>query len=342
MSDNRTSAKTEREGISGKERFKSGGKNHSAIEFIKTSREFLLAIIILVAFVGLSLTVPNFFTKTNLLSTLMGMSLSTIIVIGMTVVMVAGMVDLSLGSVFACSGYAVAVSLKSGMPISISILIGVTVAILWGSLTGFLVSKVKVNFLIASLATMFMARGMVYILSKGRVVAGFPSSFVSFGQGSFLGASSLIWIAVVSVPIADFLLHEIVSIRQLYRVGGNEETARLTGINVDRIKWSAFLVSSLLAGIAGILSISRFGAAIALMGQGEELGAITGCVIGGCTLRGGKGSATGSLLGLLLLALIKDALVLMHVSVFYQRFISGVLLAVVVSIDVLTHRGSEG
>jgi ribose transport system permease protein len=342
MSDNRIFAKTKMEGISGKERFKTSNKNHSVIEFIKTSREFVIAVIILGAFIGLSLAVPNFFTKSNLLSTLMGISLSTIIVIGMTIVMVAGMVDLSVGSVFACTGYAVAVSLKLGMPISISILIGVAVATLWGSLTGFLVSKVKVNFLIASLAIMFMSRGMVYTLSKGRVISGFPSSFVSFGQGSLWGVSSLIWIAVLSIPIADFLLHEIVSIRQLYRVGGDEKTARLAGIYVDRIKWGAFLASGLLAGIGGILSVSRFGAAIALMGDGEELQAITACVIGGCTLRGGKGSTIGSFLGLLLLALIKDALVLMHVSVFYQRFISGFLLAVVVSIDVLTHKGSEG
>jgi ribose transport system permease protein len=310
------------------------------IDFLKISREFLLALIILVTFGFFSMLLPNFFTKTNLLSVLMGMSLSTIIVIGATVVMVTGMVDLSVGSVFASTGYAAALTLRMGLPIWSCVLIGVATAFIWGNLTGFLVSKVKVNFLIASLATMFMARGVVYILAEGRVVSGFPDAFIRFGQGRLLGISSLIWIAIISIPIADFLLHEIVEVRQLYRVGGNEETARLAGINVDRLKWSAFLTSALLSGVAGMLSISRFGAAIALMGQGEELNAITACVIGGCTLRGGKGSAVGSFLGLLFLALIKDAMVLMNVSVFYQRFISGALLAIVVSIDVLTHKSS--
>jgi len=308
---------------------------------IQTSRELLLAIVITIAILTLSLTLPNFLTMTNFSAVLTGMSLSTIIVIGMTVVMVAGMIDLSVGSVLACTGYAVAITLRNGSPIWFSILIGIAVSLLWGGFTGFLHSKIKVNFLIASLATMFMARGMVYILSQGRVVSGLPESFLPLGQGTVLGLSNLVWIAITGVIIADFLLHEIVSVRQLYRVGGSEETCRLMGINVDRIKWSAFIASGLLAGFAGILSVSRFGAAIALMGQGEELQAITACVIGGCTLRGGKGSAVGSLLGLFLLALIKDALVLMHISVFWQRFISGALLALVVSIDVMVHREQE-
>jgi ribose transport system permease protein len=255
--------------------------------------------------------------------------------------MVSGMIDLSVGSVFACTGYAVAITLKQGLPIWLAILIGVVTALAWGSINGLLVSKIKVNVLIATLSTMFMARGVVYILSSGTVVSHFPKSFLRFGQGNFLGISYLIWIALISIPIADFLLHEIVSVRQLYRVGGDETSARLAGINVDRLKWAAFITSGLLAGLAGILSISRFGAAIALMGDGEELQAITACVIGGCTLRGGKGSAIGSFLGLLLLALIKDAMVLMHISVFYQRFIMGAILAIVVSIDQLTRRKQE-
>jgi ribose transport system permease protein len=308
------------------------------IDFFKSSREFLLLVIILILFIAMSLTIPNFFTTTNILSIFHGISLSTIVVIGATVVMVAGMVDLSVGSVLGCTGFAVAITLRAGTPIPIAILIGFLTAMCWGSVTGLLVSKVKVNFLIASLSTMFMARGVVYILSHGRIISGQPDSFVRFGEASFLGISSLTWVALACIPIADFVLHQFVSVRQLYRVGGDEETARLAGINVTRIKWSAFLTSGALSGMAGILAVSRFGAAQALMGTGEELQAITACVIGGCTLRGGKGSAFGSFLGLLLLALIKDAMVLMHVSVYYQRFISGALLAIVVSIDVLTHK----
>ncbi|MCL6087365.1 MAG: ABC transporter permease [Actinobacteria bacterium] len=316
-------------------------KSFNFISYIKSSREVLLGLIIIVAFILLSLFLPNFFSKSNLLSILMGISLSTIIVIGVTVVMVSGMVDLSVGSIYACAAYAVAIPMRQGLPIWLAILIGLATALAWGSLNGFLISKIKVNFLIATLSTMFMARGVVYILSSGRVVSGFPKSFLTFGQGSFLGISSLIWIAIISIPIADLLLHEIVSIRQFYRLGGNETSARLAGITVDRLKWAAFITSGLLAGLAGILSISRFGAAMALMGEGEELQAITACVIGGCTLRGGKGSAIGSFLGLIFLALVKDAMVLMYISVFYQRFIMGAILAIVVSIDQLTRRKQE-
>jgi ribose transport system permease protein len=311
------------------------------VDFIKSSREFLLAVITIVLFGAMSFTVPNFLTKTNILSIFHGMSLSTIVVIGMTVVMIAGMVDLSVGSVLGCSGFAVAITMRAGVPIPIAVTIGVLAAIGWGSITGFMVSKVGVNFLIASLSTMFMARGVVYILSHGRIVSGLPDAYMKFGEGSLLGISSLTWVAFLCIPIADFLLNQIVSIRQLYRVGGNEQTAKLAGINVTKLKWTAFLTSGVLSGMAGMLSVSRFGAAQALMGTGEELQAITACVIGGCTLRGGKGSAIGSFLGLLLLSLIKDGMVLLHVSVYYQRFISGALLAIVVSIDVLTHREYE-
>ncbi len=313
-------------------------KDSNFISYIKSSRELLLAFIIIVIFTLFSLFLPNFFKKSNLLSVLMGISLSTIIVIGVTVVMIAGMIDLSVGSVFACAAYAVAITLKQGFPIWLTILIGMATAFVWGIFNGVLVSKIKVNTLIATLSTMFMARGVVFIISKGTAMSGLPKAILSFGEISFLGISSFIWVALISIPIADFFLHELVSVRQLYRVGGNEVSARLAGINVDRLKLSAFVVSGLLAGMAGILSISRFGAAMGLMGEGEELRAITACVIGGCTLRGGKGSAIGSFLGLFFLALLQDAMVLMNVSVYYQRFIMGAMLAIVVSIDELTHR----
>ena len=308
------------------------------ISYVKSSREVLLASIIMIAFILLSLLLPNFLSKSNLLSVLMGIALSTIIVIGITVVMVSGMVDLSVGAILATSGYAVTIMLKQGLPIWVAILVGLAAGFVWGSINGLLVTKVRVNFLIVTLSTMFMARGVVYIISNGRVISGLPESFLRLGQGSFLSVSFLIWIALISIPIADFFLHKIVSVRQFYRVGGNEDSAKLVGINVDKLKLAAFITSGLLAGVAGILAVSRFGAAIALMGEGEELVAITACVIGGCTLRGGKGSATGSFLGLLFLALIQNAMVLMYVSVYYQRFVMGAILLIVVSIDELTHR----
>jgi len=316
-------------------------KGTSVISYIKSSREVLIALIIIVVFAGLSIFVPHFLSSANLISVLQSISLSTLIVIGMTALMASGMVDLSVGAVFACSGYTTAVSLVNGLPIWLAIIIGIITAIFWGAFTGFLVSKVKVNFLIATLSTMFMARGVVYILSNGKVVSGFPDSFLLIGQGKPFGISSLIWIAIISIPIADFFLHQIVSVRQLYRVGGNETSAKLAGINVNRVKWMAFITCGVLAGIGGILSISRFASAVALMGDGEELQIITACVIGGCTLRGGKGSAIGSFLGLFLLALTKDAMVLTGISVYYQKFIMGVILAIVVSIDEVTHRKQD-
>jgi len=313
-------------------------KDHNFFTYIKSSREVLLAFIIIVLFTVLSIFLPNFFSKSNLLSILMGISLSTLVVIGMTIVMVSGMIDLSVGSVLGVSGYVVAILLRRGFSIWSVILISLVVAIAWGALNGLLVSKVKVNFLIATLSTMFMARGVVYILGSGRVVSDLPKSFLLFGQGSFLGVSSLIWVAIISIPIADFFLHEIVSVRQLYRVGGNELSAKHAGINVDRLKIGAFIMCAVLAGLAGIFSVSRFGAAMALMGDGEEMLAITACVIGGCSLRGGKGSAIGSFLGLFLLALVKDAMVLMFISVYYQKFIMGAILAIVVGVDQFAHR----
>lgn len=308
------------------------------ISFLKSSREALLALIIVVVFILFSIFVPHFFTVSNLLSTLMGISISIIIVVGMTVIMVSGMVDLSVGSIYGSAGYLTVIALNRGLPIWLGILIGLFTGLAWGSVNGLLVSKVKVNFLIATLSTFYMARGMVYIVSKGTSLAGLPKAFLRFGQGSFFGIPILIIVAIIIIAIADFVLHEIVSVRQLYRVGGNENSARLAGINVDKLKLGAFITVGILAGLAGVFAVSRFGAAMAEMGTGEELQAITACVIGGCTLRGGKGSATGAFLGLLFLAFIKDAMILLGISVYYQQFIMGAILAIVVSIDELTHR----
>jgi ribose transport system permease protein len=258
----------------------------------------------------------------------------------MTIALVSGGFDLSVGSVFASSGVVVAVAMVAGLPVWLSIIIALLAAAAWGLLNGLVITKIGVNPLLTTLATMGMARGFVYILTEGRVVTGFPDEFTAPGQAAFGRVSVLVLIALLVVIVADVLLRKSAFLRQLYYIGSNERAARVSGINVERARIGVYLTTALLAGAAGVLSTSKFSAAIPLMGTGAELKAIAAAVIGGASLYGGEGTVLGGALGLIFLALIQSVLVLLNISVYWQGFIAGAVLLLAVSLDVLIHKRS--
>jgi ribose transport system permease protein len=287
-----------------------------------------------------SLTVPNFSGLANFLSIADSLVFDVIITTGMTIALVSGGFDLSVGSVFASSGVVVAVAMVAGLPVWLSIIIALLAAAAWGLLNGLVITKIGVNPLLTTLATMGMARGFVYILTEGRVVTGFPDEFTAPGQAAFGRVSVLVLIALLVVIVADVLLRKSAFLRQLYYIGSNERAARVSGINVERARIGVYLTTALLAGAAGVLSTSKFSAAIPLMGTGAELKAIAAAVIGGASLYGGEGTVLGGALGLIFLALIQSVLVLLNISVYWQGFIAGAVLLLAVSLDVLIHKRS--
>ncbi len=297
----------------------------------------LMLFLLLVSFV-LTLSTPYFLTLQNMRVILTGLALDAVIAVGMTITLVSGGIDLSVGSVFACSGIVVAKLINVGFPVWSAVLVAVLVGLGWGLLTGLLITKVGINPLISTLGTMGMARGVVYVITSGRVLAGLPDSFQRVGQGRILGVPNVIWMAAVVVLTGDFLLRRSRMLRQVFYVGGNERAARLSGININRVKLGVYAITALLSGAAGVVETSRFASAISPMGTGKELTAISACVIGGASLSGGEGTVLGAFFGLLLLGLIRDGLILNDVSVYWQQLIQAAILVLAVAFDVLTRR----
>ncbi|HLU11637.1 MAG TPA: ABC transporter permease [Oceanobacillus sp.] len=301
-------------------------------------REFTLIVMIVMIGLALQLITGRFFTVPNLNAILLGFATSAIIVVGMTGALVSGGFDLSVGSVFAMGGVTAAIALRADVPIPLSIILGVGAGVLAGLVNGLLITKVQINPFITTLGMMGIARGISLAVTEGTTLAGLPSEFYVYGQGKTFDIPNLVLIALSIVLIGDFLMRRSSSFRQIYYVGGNEEAARLSGINVDRVKIAVYTLSGLLAALAGVLSISRFTVADPGTGMGEELRIIAACIIGGCSLRGGKGTVIGGLFGLIFVGFINNGLILLRVPVYWQQLSMGVVLLLAVGFDTLSQR----
>ncbi len=306
-------------------------------------REASLLSIIVILFILLSLTTPGFLTAENLKTTLIGLTLDGIIAVGMTLVLVAAGVDLSVGSILALSGVLAGYLAYNGMNVWTASLVAMAVSLLAGFLNGFFISRIGLNPLIMTLGMMSVARGVAYVITEGAPVSitGLDPGFLFLGQGEILGIPMLVVILIVVAVVGDVLLRKSVYLRQVYYVGSNEKAARLSGIDVKKVKMTIYIVCALLAGIAGLLSLSRFSVATPTAGMGAELRAISACVIGGASLTGGVGTITGALLGVVLVGLVNNALVLLDVSVYWQSLVTGLVLIVAVTLDVVNNRRKQ-
>ncbi len=301
-------------------------------------REAALVILIIAIGLALQIITGRFFTTPNLNAISLGFATSAIIVIGMTMALVSGGFDLSVGSVFAMGGVVTAIALRADFPIPIAILCGAGAGVVAGLINGLLITKIQINPFITTLGMMGIARGVSLAVTEGTVIAGLPSQFYIFGQGRTLDIPNLILIALFMILVGDILMRRSALFRQIYYVGGNDEAARLSGINVDRVKIAVFTMSGLLAALAGVLSVSRFTVADPGAGVGEELRIIAACIIGGCTLRGGKGTVLGGLLGLIFVGFINNGMILLRVPVYWQQLSMGVVLLLAVGFDTVSQR----
>lgn len=301
-------------------------------------REFTLVAMIILIALGLELYTGRFFTPLNINAISLGFSTSAVMVFGMTMALVSGGFDLSVGSVFALGGVVTASALRAEVPIPLSILSGVGVGLLAGLTNGLLITKVQINPFITTLGMMGIARGASLAVTKGTTLAGLPPEFFVYGQGTTLNIFNLILIALFIIFIGDVLMRRSAIFRQIYYVGGNEEAARLSGIHVDRVKIAVYTLSGVFAALAGILSVSRFTVADPGAGTGEELRIIAACIIGGCSLQGGRGTVVGGLFGLIFVGLINNGMILLRVPVYWQQLSMGIVLLLAVGFDTLSQR----
>ncbi len=281
----------------------------------------------------ISIISPRFLTVSNLRNVFTQISVNAVISIGMTFVILTGGIDLSVGSIVAISGAGAASIIKS----TGSIWIGITAAILIGAVVGFIngivISKGKLQAFIATLATQTIFRGVTYVFTGGNPISGLKDEVVALANSRILGIPVLVIITIIVLLICAYILNQTKYGRYVYAIGGNEDSSRLSGINVDKVKTLVYVISGITAGIAGVIVMSRIGSAAPTAGNGYELDAIAAIVIGGTNLTGGEGSIWGTVIGILIIGILSNGLNLMDVSAFYQTIVKGIVILIAVLID---------
>ena len=303
---------------------------------ITRQREFVLLLIIIIGMVIVNFITPAFMTVINLRAMSLGLSLTGIIALGMTVVLISGGLDLSVGSIYGLTSTLTALLFnRRGFPIWGSTAIGVSVGTSFGLINGLVIGRVGINPLITTLSTMIMARGLAMFVSEGRIVTtrGVGSGFPFLGQGLIYGLPLMFIILIVLVIVFILMFKKSVWMRNVFYTGSNIKSADYSGVNTSKVRVLVYVLSGLLASLCGMISLSRFGVAVPSAGDGMEITAIAAAVIGGASLRGGEGSALGTTLGVLLLSFISNMLVLIGTSVYLQNLISGIVLLLVVTVD---------
>ena len=319
---------------------KGGNTIKSAWKAVTSLREFNLVVIIIAISIVLTILSPHFLSSSNLESVAVGLSADGIIVIGMTIAMVSGGFDLSVGAVMALAGTSVGVLYTAGVNIWISCLVGLLLGLLTGLINGLFIGRIGLNPMITTLGMMGVARGAADVITQGSPVslASVPKGFSAIGQGHIGGIPVFVILFLVLVIVSDFLLRRSEPLRKVFYTGSNEKAAILSGINTKKVKMYVYILAGLLAAVAGIASTSRFCVADPTLGTGAEMRAMSAAVIGGASMSGGEGTIFGAALGVTLLNLINNGLVLLNVSVFWQDLVNGVILIAAVAFDYFNHQ----
>ncbi|MGA9121533.1 MAG: substrate-binding domain-containing protein [Bacteroidota bacterium] len=303
-------------------------------------REFVIMIAVVLTALVFYLLQPGesnrFLSLGNLEAILLGMSLDSLMAIGMTFVIITGGFDLAVGSTFAFGGLVAGLLLQSGWGVGPAILAAVAAGGGVGLFNGLVITKVRVNPFVTTLGSMTIVRGIVLLATQGNSITGFPAAFNVLGQGRAFGVFYPVFIMLGFLAFADFMLRRSRFLRQIYYIGGNQEAATLSGIHVDRVKAWMYVVTGLLSAFAGVIATAKTGSASPIAGTGAELRIIAAVVVGGASLSGGKGSIFGTFLGLLLTNLITSGLGFLRISFYAEGIVSGGILIIAVMLDQLT------
>ncbi|GAB3639412.1 ABC transporter permease [Spirosoma arcticum] len=297
-------------------------------------RTYSLTLTILLVGIGAAVAFPQTFpTFGNWSQLLLNLSIDTIVAVGMMLLLVSGVFDLSVGSVVAFSGGLAAYAmLIFGWPVPVAIGLALAGAGAIGVTNGYLIAYQGVNPMIQTLAMMGIVRGGALLVS-GSGIQNLPYWFNAISQSRLLGVQMPVWYMLLTVGVFAFLMHRTVFFRRYYYIGGNERAADLSGIRVRRMKLYGFVLTSLLAGVAGLLLTSRLGTALPTAGRGLELRVITAVILGGASLSGGHGKIVGALLGAVFMGLVSNVMVLARVSGYWQEIILGLILITAVWTD---------
>ncbi len=280
----------------------------------------------------------RFLTLGNASNVLRQSSINAILSVGMTFVILTGGIDLSVGSIFAFSGAITAFLVSIGQNFFLSIVAGLVVGLIIGLINGFFIAKAKLQPFIVTLVMMTIFRGATLVFTDGKPInVGYEKNaeiFASFGNGYLFDIIPIpIVVMIMVIAIAYFILNKTTGGRYVYAIGGNEDATKLSGINVTKVKLFVYGISGLLSALAGIIITARLGSAQPTAGEGYELDAIAAVVLGGTSLSGGVGTVLGTIVGVLIIGILNNALNLLNVTSYYQLLAKGLVILIAVLLD---------
>jgi ribose/xylose/arabinose/galactoside ABC-type transport system permease subunit len=308
-------------------------------QFRRSETVLLLCLVILIVF--FSIAAGSFFTVRNITNVFGQASLAMIAGIGIGVIVLAGEIDVSIGSLAGAAGIPLVVIMNSGGSLELGIAGALALALMVGLVNGYLAAYLGINSLVVTLGSMFVIRGLIYLYTGQKAIPDEQGleSFYQIGNGRLLGTvpySALIALALL-FGFMYIMRHRPFG-RHIYAVGGNPEVARLAGFNVKRIKFICFVISALLAGISGILLSSRLGSAVHVAGLGFEFQVVAAVVLGGVSLAGGVGSLFGVALAVLILSFLSNGFGMLNLATEWQLVVTGIIIIAAVALDEFKRR----
>ena len=304
------------------------------------SEQVMLMVIIIAIAVVMSFLSPYFMTFNNITNIIQYISVYGITAIGMTLVILTGGINLSVGGTLALSAWLAAFLMLKGVSWPIAMIAALGAGAIAGTANGVAVSKIGIPSLIATLALEQMTRGLHLIFSKGKPLYGLPKGFLAVGAGKIGPVPmSVVWTLLLFILFGWFLANTTLG-RTIYAVGGNPVATRIAGVNNHKIIMFVYIMTGMLCTFAGLVLIARLDSCPVSIATSLDMSAITGCVIGGCSVTcGGKGKIFGTFLGIIIMGLIQNSLDLLNVSAYYQQFIQGMVILLAVTLDAMKSKG---
>lgn len=325
---------TEGEGIIVPRAVKNG---RSFLRSYATELSLLCALVLLCTVV--SIMSPYFLTFKNIALVGVYVSVMGTMAAGLTIAMLLGGIDLSQWAVAAFTGMLIGLLLKAGVNPAVVIVVAIVSGIAAGCVNGFVITTLKINPMIATIGTQLVFRSIAYLITNGAYVQINDPAFKVIGYGRVLGVPILVLIMLLVYALIYLTLRFTVLGRKVYAVGGNASASHLSGVNVNRTRFSGYVISSLTAGIAAVLLTSEIGASLPSAGTGQEMDGIAAVILGGISMSGGKGRIVGTFIGILLLAVLSNSMTLLYVPPYFQIMVKGLVLIVAVYFDTLRGGG---
>ena len=299
--------------------------------------------LISIAFIIIPMSIysDKFLSISNIATILKNQSIYGIMAIGVLMIIITGGIDLSIGSVYGLAGTICAICLANGFNIFLSIILSILSGAVIGFLNGIFVAKLKVTSFIVTLGMLGIIRGLSFILSGAKAVIINNKNFIFLGDGSLEIIPVPVSIAIIIIIVFYIILNNTIFGRRIYAIGGDEEAAVLSGINVDATKILVYTLAGLLYAVGGVIGAAKVASSYPLAGTGYEFEVIAACIIGGTLLSGGKGTITGTILGAIFIGVLKNSIIILGISRFWQQAVNGFVIIIVIAISSYLGREQE-